>query len=113
METFVLTEDHVKLAQAMYVSWQDCETGAPAINPKRPYGNSDVASDIKDILGLSRNECSNCGHCEDDDDDSINEAMDLHREMDTALQIILLNMTFTPGTYAKKGRYDDRSWTLQ
>ena len=48
---FELTEEHIKLLRQMCVSWDDCEFGAPAIDCKRPYGNSDVYSDIAKILG--------------------------------------------------------------
>jgi hypothetical protein len=37
---FALTREHLKLARRMYIEWDNCEYGAPAINPKRPYGNS-------------------------------------------------------------------------
>lgn len=33
---FVVTEDHLKLLAQMYVRWEDCEFGAPAIDCKRP-----------------------------------------------------------------------------
>ena len=46
MNTFELTENHIKLLRNAYVSWDDCETGAPAIDPKRPYGNKYIAQDI-------------------------------------------------------------------
>jgi len=39
---FELKQVHLDLFKEMYVDWDDCEFGAPAINPKRPYGNSDV-----------------------------------------------------------------------
>lgn len=41
-----------KLLTRSYWEWEYCETGAPAINPKRPYGNSDVPEDIREILDL-------------------------------------------------------------
>lgn len=42
-----------KLAKELSWYWDDCETGAPAIDPKRPYGNSSVASDVLEILGMT------------------------------------------------------------
>jgi hypothetical protein len=47
---FTLTENHLKLLQKMWVGWSTCEFGAPEIDPKRPYGNSDVIGDIHEIL---------------------------------------------------------------
>ena len=42
---FTLTADHITLLRAMYVGWCGDEYGAPEIYSKRPYGNSDVASE--------------------------------------------------------------------
>lgn len=70
-------EDELKLALARkllrhsIVGWQDAETGAPGINPKRPYGNSDVVRDIRKILGL---------------DISAKTAMGIHRMTEDALR---------------------------
>jgi hypothetical protein len=46
-----ITEDHVKLVSRLNLQWQNCEYGAPEVDPKRPYGNSDVENDIREILG--------------------------------------------------------------
>lgn len=58
---FELKEEHTKLLQHAIIEWDDCETGAPAINPKRPYGNSSVAEDVAEILGDRRVLCRHCG----------------------------------------------------
>jgi hypothetical protein len=34
-DRFLLTTDHLILLGRAYVRWEDCETGAPAIDPKR------------------------------------------------------------------------------
>ncbi|MCU1325011.1 MAG: hypothetical protein JWN34_381, partial [Bryobacterales bacterium] len=52
MSDFFVTSEHLKLLQRMCVGWQDCEYGAPEIDPKRPYGNSSVEYDILEILGV-------------------------------------------------------------
>jgi hypothetical protein len=103
---FVLTEDHLKLIDRMYVGWSDVEFGAPEINPKRPYGNSFVEGDIAEILGW---------HWEEDVNGDVPEelyerAVKIHKETETALQIILVTRSFVPGKYVKTDRYDDRSW---
>jgi len=48
---FTVTENHLKLLQHVYLYW-DCGEGygAPAIDPKKPYGNSDIEQDIAEIL---------------------------------------------------------------
>jgi hypothetical protein len=107
---FVLTEDHLKLIGRMYVGWSDVEYGAPEINPNRPYGNSMVEYDIAEILGW--------GIPDEDSDHYTDEALEalqdraekIHKETQTALQIILCTKSFEPGLYIKEDRYDDRSW---
>lgn len=104
--TFTITDKHLKLLQQMYVDWNDCETGAPSIDCKRPYGNSDVPGDIHLIL-TGKN-------LSDFDDDLVetlsNEYYELHEETQTALQICLCTQLFETGEYVKKNSYDNRSW---
>lgn len=106
METFTITQDHIKLLQRMCVSWDDCEFGAPAIDCKRPYGNSGVESDIAEILGWEYDP-ENDEQCE-----KIGEAArKIHREMQTVLQIVLVHaMPLLAGFYRKSDRYDCLSW---
>jgi hypothetical protein len=94
---FTLTEDHLKLLRKMYVGWYDCEYGAPEIDPKRPYGNSWVAGDIHEIL---------FGNCPEDLDDELEDKYyNLHRETETALQIVLGTGKFEAGTYRRINPY--------
>jgi len=99
---FTVTEDHLKLLRRMYVGWGDGLMGAPAIDPKRPYGNSDVWLDIADILGWKV-------RSDDDGDDDfspltlnqIRQAEKIHQETRDALQIVLRSGKFETGTWAK------------
>lgn len=48
---FTVTEEHLKLLQHVYLDWIYGEGyGAPAINSKRPYGDSYVERSIAEIL---------------------------------------------------------------
>ncbi len=48
---FTVTEDHLKLLRHAHLYWDYGEGyGAPAINPKRPYGDSYVERNIAEIL---------------------------------------------------------------
>ena len=48
---FTVTEDHLKLLRHIHLYWDYGEGyGAPAINPKRPYGDSYVERSIAEIL---------------------------------------------------------------
>lgn len=110
-ETFKITEAHLKLAKKMCVSWEDCEFGAPSINCKRPYGNSDVISDIGKILGLPKQQGKDG---EEDYPESLEDYMqELHKSMEIALQIFLLSGEFRVGIYEKQDEYSSLSWKLK
>jgi hypothetical protein len=98
-DRFLLTTDHLILLQRAYVRWDDCETGAPAIDPKRPYGNSSVALDIAEILGVGVSDDGDLDQSTEDD------LLKLHRGTETALQIVLDSLGLTekvkPGTYER------------
>lgn len=92
MKRFNLTDDHIKLLRQMCVGWQDCETGAPEIDPKRPYGNSYVAGDIHEILaGVN-------GDYELTEEEEA-AYLRLHGETACALQIVLTTGEWAPGHY--------------
>lgn len=96
-EKFTVTEEHLKLLKAMYVGWNDCEFGAPEIDPKRPYGNSDVINDMTEILGIDP--------VENDWDEKVYpkgtdaRCQKLHKETQKVLQIVLATGLFKPGQY--------------
>lgn len=92
-ERFTVTEDHLKLARAMNVRYEDwLEFGAPAVDPKRPYGNGDVYADMRRILGRP-------ALAEDEVPTDEDELLRLHKEMATVLQIALCTGSFTAGEY--------------
>lgn len=96
---FVLKEEHILLLQSMCWEYTDCETGAPAVDCKRPYGNSDVPFDVAEILDVTLPE--------DNDDayrEKIDEIMQFHYESHTALEIILSTQSFKPGVYETTSR---------
>lgn len=100
-KSFVVTEDHLKLVENMYVEYYNgCEHGAPGVDPKRPYGNSDVYTDIAELLCIKP---AIIIDEEDDeyefDDDQIALMDKLHQETATVIQIILKTKKFEPGEY--------------
>lgn len=81
----------MKLLQNAYVRWEDIEYGAPAIDGKRPYGNSDVTSDIIKIV---------FGEIPEEAQEALTDyARQLHKETETALQICLSRQKFEVGSY--------------
>jgi len=105
-EEFDLTEEHLELFKAAWVSWDPCEFGAPEIDPKRPYGNSDVVLDMAEVLGVETVETEDGEVVRAEDAKRLRE---LHAEMETALQVVLNAGEFTAGHYRKEkyvGRWE-------
>lgn len=98
--TFKITPDHIQLLRRANIRWQDDEFGAPEIDPKRPYGNSDVYSDIAEVLGWDETE--------DFTPAQEKKMRKLHEETMTALEIFLQNAKMEPGTYTAD-KYE-RQW---
>lgn len=95
MKRFTVTEDHLKLLRRAYVGWDGTEFGAPAIDCKRPYGNSSVYHDIAEILGIKP---------EGPDKETFSREqrflmLKLHEETRTVLQIALIIGRFEAGEY--------------
>ena len=103
---FEMTENHIKLLHNMYVYFDDgAYDGAPAIDTKRPYGNSSCVYDIYEILHDKE------WDSEDDLPGELwEELMRVHRETATALQIVLVTKSFEPGLYEREVLYSRRSW---
>lgn len=106
---FTVTHEHLKLLKHTFTVWNRCEYGAPAIDPKRPYGDSDVANSIIEILNWPKAECPHCGELLDDS--IFASAKAIHKETETALQIALCTGEFKVGTY-ERDQHHYRVWTL-
>ena len=116
MKKFIVKEEHLKLISHMNVGWNDCEFGAPEIDPKRPYGNSDVIQDIVEIFGMEeidderfifrifgqeyRLRGDDKYNIDFDHEGDLTEILtNLHKETETALQIALATKSFETGEY--------------
>lgn len=115
---FEIKAEHLKLLKSFNVDWDDCEFGAPCIDPKRPYGNSSVFQDMIETLGfktlkegiyefelysrtwLLKGEDKYNLYLEGaDEEELLEELQQLHRETETALQICLTTQIFETGLY--------------
>jgi hypothetical protein len=103
---FTVTDEHLRLLRRAHVSWDETEFGAPGINPKRPYGNSNVYGDIAEILGVVDGEWQD----EVEDDWPPPELewrfLRLHVETAIALQIGLATGEFRAGRYVCGNEWD-------
>lgn len=101
---FELKQVHLDLLKQSSIDWEDAEYGAPCIDPKRPYGNSNVEDDIAEIIKLKK--AGNWDRTEEAWNDNAEELMrDLHLQTQIALEIILHCQTFRLGKYRKKEKY--------
>lgn len=104
---FEIKKEHLILLKKMYVGWQDCEYGAPEIDPKRPYGNSGVEHDICEILGKIKVDANGEEQYLTKD---LKYAGKIHKEMENVLQICLCTQSFKTGIYEKDCEYNSTSW---
>jgi hypothetical protein len=102
VKEFTVTDEHLRLLRHAYVFWDEAEFGAPSIDPKRPYGNSNVYADIAEILDVPYREWG------DEEMGPLPDAewrfVRLHVETAIALQIALATGEFRTGHYV---RYDE------
>lgn len=106
---FELTAQHITLLRHACVDWDGCEFGAPAINCKRPYGNSDVVRDIAELLHPEFAALRE-GAQQDWLEDNAERLSGLHRETETALQIVLATGRMEPGVYQRDTAWNSRGW---
>ena len=103
MRTFEIPEDHLKLVQNMYFEEGYCEACSPAVDQKRPFGNSDWEWDVVRILHPDQYEDLlerwNEGQAEDEVDALYWEASSLMQELPTVLEICARTLSFVPGKY--------------
>lgn len=89
---FTVLPIHLALLKASWWRWEEVETGAPAMDGKRPYGNSDVAEDVRDLLGPDHG---------DADEFSEEALMVFHGEMLTVMQIVAYCAAVDVGVYRR------------
>jgi hypothetical protein len=82
--------------------------GSPYIDPKRPYGNSDILKDIHKILGTVPILVKHNDKYFSEEQDAYAEKID--GETGQALQVILRAGSFIPGVYAASEYCED--WQL-
>lgn len=122
---FELKQEHLDLLKQVNIGWNECEFGAPEIDPKRPYGDSDIENNIAEIIKLKKDKTTIDFDKEeyaafDDKQEYFDEAewnektqdllKDLHKQTQIALEIILHNQTFKLGKYKRKDYYSTDKW---
>ena len=96
MRKLKVTENHIKLLKNLYIGWEDCEFGAPCIDCKRPFGNSDVFGDMAEILGIELADEEQNYELYENQIDSLRKG---YKELQDCLQILCKNLKIEPGIY--------------
>lgn len=97
MRRFELTADHLKLLRNANWFWSNVEYGAPAMNDKRPYSNSDVTGDINDLLRWGIFPDPDKGY-----PTQIRElAKKIHMQLLLAIEVIFQSQSFEIGWYVQ------------
>lgn len=105
MKEFFVTENHIKLLKSLYIGWDDTEFGSPSIDPKRPFGNSDVYGDMAEILGIELAEYGTEKY--EKQIDSLDKG---YHDLQLCLQILVSNLSIQVGKYIQTKEYDSSSW---
>lgn len=96
---FTVTEDHLKLLKRLCFRYDDyVEFGAPAVDPKRPYGNSSVYEDLGEILDWEPADEDRWGY-KSYSDIQRERLLKLHKSMVTVLEILVTNNGVEVGEY--------------
>lgn len=114
-QTFEVTENHIKLLGRLYIDWYNyAYNGAPGVDPKRPFGNSDVDGDIYQII----NDVQVLPEEAEEDEfwqERREEYDKLFRDMEFVVQITTYlagqGELIEPGVYFRPDMYNRRVWT--
>ncbi len=123
-DRFELKQVHLTLLKEANVGWLHyAYEGSPGFDSKRPFGNSDVTTDLAEIICGDGHRNIDEEQFRYDKEGDIKWVRDLqgvkwkpedlwrvYRELDTVLQIILLNQTFELGWYVRDAVWSYRSW---
>lgn len=104
---FEVTENHLKLLERFWFDYNDwTEFGAPEVDPKRPYGNSDVYGDLGEILEIEPEVEDSWGDRYYSKSQK-EELLAIHKEMTTVLNILtnVAREGVQPGWYVKETPY--------
>lgn len=113
-DTFTVTELHLRLLRRFNLEWDDTEQGAPAVDPRRPYGTKWVLHDLAELLdpegfaAVPEGDDAALGAYEQEHAEALMRA---HRETFKALDIVLATGQFTAGTYRRSDPWA-RDWKL-
>lgn len=105
-KTLIVKESHLKLLKELNIGWDDMEFGGPCVDPKRPFGNSDVYKDMAEILCLDMPDEETQPKKYERFCDNLLKG---YQELQDCLQILCQHLTISTGKY-ECGEYSN-IWT--
>lgn len=93
--TFAVTPEHIALIPRLTYSW-DIAHDVPHVDPQHPYGDAGSYT-----AAMARHLAAVPGAAANDDEDSENRLVRLHRELQPALQIFLRYADLGPGDFRR------------
>ena len=103
---FEVTKAHLALLRCSYTTWHRTAFGAPGVDTKRPYGDSDVITTLAHILQIKGTE-DEWGDVEYRTD-QYDLMYRMHRETQVVLQIGIDTGSFKAGLYRRSSPYAAR-----
>jgi hypothetical protein len=101
---FTITGQHLLLLARLNIGWLDSNHGGPATSGRRPYGNSDMFSDIAEMVDEDAwlaARCAGDGTWEAYVAAHEDEFTRLHAETMIALRIVLQTSQFRSGRFTR------------
>ena len=112
-EEHEVTPDHLKLLAHLNLGWCSyAHQGAPGVDPRRPFGNGDLARDIAEILGWIPDGKEIDVEVRDLSDHQRFECVRLFGEVLICLQILASTLSLSPGRYARAKKWSLGAYTL-
>ena len=107
-EYYRLTEEQVLLIRELHVDWMPGSEigydGAPCVNSKRPFGNSNVGGDVHEIVDPRTCDEIWNEYDEEDEDAFYEKQLETYnryyKTLGKALQVVLSSGSFEPGMYS-------------
>jgi len=105
IKTFTIREEHLKLVSNLKLKWDFSNIEAPAFDSKKPYGSNDLYRKMIKILdwkveAVVNNEAFDYFSENDELPKALKDKLyDLHRELETVIEICIRRLSFETGTY--------------
>lgn len=105
IKNFTITDEHLKLVSNLQLTWDYNKVEAPAFDAEKPYGSNDLYRRMIKILNwkvevMLNNEAFDYFSNNDELPKALKDKLyNLHRELETVIEICIRRLSFETGTY--------------